>query len=104
MAVWAAGTGDGAGSRGKSSITSFNSKLVAVGPLERHCVLKPREQRFNVPSIISTDWCVAFSKKLPLWKGCRIFHSGFLIHFWQFVSSVNKKDPLLLTVHALSRL
>lgn len=53
-----------------------------------------------MPSIISTEWCVAFSKKLPLWKGCTIFRSGFLIHFCQFVSSVNKKDPLPLTMHA----
>lgn len=81
---------DVAGSRGESSVTSFNSKSVAVGPLKRNCVPKPKEQHLNVPSVLSSEWCVAFSKKLPLWKGCRIFRLGFLIHFCHFVSSVNK--------------
>ena len=92
------------GCRGESSITSFDSKLVAVGPLKRDCVPKPEGQHLIVPGIIAAEWCVAFSRKSPSWKGCRIFHSGFLIHFCQFMSSVNRKDPWLLTVHALFRL
>lgn len=74
---------------------SFNSRLVAAGPRKRDCVPKPKEQHLNVSSIISTEWRVAFS------KGCRIFDSGFLIHFCPFVSSVNKKDLLLLTMRAV---
>lgn len=45
---------DVAGSRGKSSVTSFNSKSVAVRPLKRNCVLKPKKQT-SVPSVLSSE-------------------------------------------------